>query len=274
MSTAALSIGDFSRATHLTVKTLRYYHEAHLLEPAEIDPHSGYRRYDIDQIPTAQVIRRLRDLRMPVEGVRAVLQAPDLGTRDNLIAAHLRRLEDELGQTQAAISSLRDLLEHPVTDLPVERRHIAAIRVSAISAAVAASDIGHWVQGALGELYATALAQGIDTDASEPAGGIYGNGLFEADGDHATVYLPLLLRPVGRVEQIDLPATDLAVVIHAGPEPGIDRPYGVLAAYVARHALAVDGPIRERYPVNRHHTAEPARWRTEIGWPIFPIGVS
>ena len=39
-----LSIGDFARATHLNVKTLRYYQEAGLLLPAEIDPHSGYRR--------------------------------------------------------------------------------------------------------------------------------------------------------------------------------------------------------------------------------------
>lgn len=30
-----LSIGDFSQITHLSVKTLRRYHEAGLLKPAE-----------------------------------------------------------------------------------------------------------------------------------------------------------------------------------------------------------------------------------------------
>ena len=40
-----LSIGDFSRATHMTVKTLRHYHQIGLLEPADVDPHTGYRRY-------------------------------------------------------------------------------------------------------------------------------------------------------------------------------------------------------------------------------------
>ncbi len=160
-----LSIGDFARATHLSVKTLRYYHEALLLEPAEVDPNSGYRRYDVDQIPTAQVIRRFRHLGMPVEDVRAVLHAPDLGTRNVLIAQHLRRLEDELGKTQAAISSLRDLLEHPVTDLPVEHRHLPAMRAAAITATVPTAHIGDWLQGALGELYATAAAQGVADDA-------------------------------------------------------------------------------------------------------------
>src|SRR6266567_3238539 len=36
-----LSIGDFSRATHMTVRTLRHYHQIGLLEPAEVDPHTG-----------------------------------------------------------------------------------------------------------------------------------------------------------------------------------------------------------------------------------------
>src|SRR5882757_8819113 len=102
MSTETLSIGDFARATQLSVKTLRYYHDARLLEPAEIDEHSGYRRYNVEQIATAQVIRRFRDLGMPVNDVRAVLQAPDLDTRNDLIVRHLRSLEDDLEQTQAA----------------------------------------------------------------------------------------------------------------------------------------------------------------------------
>jgi DNA-binding transcriptional MerR regulator len=267
MSTATLSIGDFARATHLSVKTLRYYHDARLLEPAEIDGHSGYRRYNVEQIATAQVIRRFRDLGMPVNDVRAVLQAPDLGTRNDLIARHLRNLEDDLEQTQMAVSSLRDLLEHPVIDLPVEHRHLSETRGAAISGTVATAEIGPWLQGALSELYATASAQGVDEPG--PAGGVYANELFESEVGDAVVYLPHSLKPLGRLLELDLPAVDLAVVTHTGPEDGIDRAYGALAAYVARHALAVDGPVREFYPVNRHHSVEPRHWRTEIGWPIF-----
>jgi DNA-binding transcriptional MerR regulator len=60
-----VAIGDFSRASHLSVKTLRHYHEAGLLEPSEVDPHNGYRYCSEGQIQVAQVIRRLRGLRMP-----------------------------------------------------------------------------------------------------------------------------------------------------------------------------------------------------------------
>ena len=41
---STLSIGDFSRATHLSAKMLRHYHEIGLLEPVEVDVDSAYRR--------------------------------------------------------------------------------------------------------------------------------------------------------------------------------------------------------------------------------------
>ena len=86
---AGLTVGDFSRITHLSVKTLRHYHEVGLLEPATVNPGTGYRYYSAAQVPTAQVIRRLRDLEMPVSRVKAVLDAPDAPARNALIAAHL-----------------------------------------------------------------------------------------------------------------------------------------------------------------------------------------
>jgi DNA-binding transcriptional MerR regulator len=72
-----VSIGAFAAASHLSVKTLRHYHEVGLLEPSKVDPNSGYRYYSYEQIPNAQVIRRLRALDMPVGELRAVLAAPD-----------------------------------------------------------------------------------------------------------------------------------------------------------------------------------------------------
>jgi len=92
-------VGDFSRATHLSVKTLRHYHQVGLLQPATVNPDTGYRYYSAHQIATAQVIRRLRDLEMPVADVKAVLAAPDAPARNALIAAHLNRLEASFLET-------------------------------------------------------------------------------------------------------------------------------------------------------------------------------
>jgi DNA-binding transcriptional MerR regulator len=84
-----LSIGAFSRLTHLSIKTLRYYHEVGLLEPAVVDPDSGYRYYRPGQAHSAHLVRRFRDLGLPVADVKAVLAAPDLTARDAILAGHL-----------------------------------------------------------------------------------------------------------------------------------------------------------------------------------------
>src|SRR5215467_9554670 len=94
-----VSIGDFSRMTHLSVKTLRHYHDVGLLAPAETDERTGYRYYAKSQVPQAQVIRRFRALGMPIEEVRATLSTPDPAARSALIAAHLDRLEQQLQET-------------------------------------------------------------------------------------------------------------------------------------------------------------------------------
>jgi DNA-binding transcriptional MerR regulator len=265
-----LSIGDFSRATHLTVKTLRHYHQVGLLEPADIDPQTGYRRYAAGQIPAAQVIRRFRDLGMPLEQIQAVLAAPDLAARNQQISAHLSRLEEELGRTQSAVSSLRDLLAAP-RDAParIELRTVPAVTAAAITDVVDAEESAAWLQGALGELRAVLTAR--DVAARGPAGGIYADEVFTRHRGQATIFVPCAgpVRPTGRVITTQIPAAELAVIEYRGAPAGVDRAYGALATYVARHALAVDGPIREYYLAGQHDTADARQWRTEIGWPIF-----
>src|ERR1700753_1438190 len=104
-----VTIGDFSRASHLSVKTLRHYHEVGLLEPSEVDPDNGYRYYSEDQIPLAQVTRRLRGQQCATAGVRSVLAAPDSAERNRLMVEPLDRLELELARTREAVGELRDL---------------------------------------------------------------------------------------------------------------------------------------------------------------------
>ncbi|MFJ2864316.1 MerR family transcriptional regulator [Kitasatospora sp. NPDC087314] len=274
--TSHLSIGDFSRATHMTVKTLRHYHEVGLLEPVDVDPRTGYRRYSAEQIPTAQVVRRFRDLGMPLEEIRTVLAASDVPTRNRHISAHLHRLEEELGRTQRAVAALRDLLSSPAPSdsSAIELRSVGAVRAAAITATVEAQDVGAWFQGALGELFATVAGQGLRETGH--AGGVYADELFTLHRGQSTVFVPCdgPVRPVGRVEPLLVPPVELAVIEHCGPPSEIDRAYGALAAYVARHALAVDGPIREYYPVGQRHTADSALWRTEVCWPVFRTGVT
>lgn len=266
---SSLTIGDFSRATHLSVKMLRHYHEIGLLEPAAVDPETGYRRYGPEQITTAQIIRRFRDLDMPLEEIQGLLGATDVETRNQLIAGHLARLEASLARTTEAVTSLQNLLHSPPTSAPIEHRHVPVTLAAAITETVEEGDALVWFQGALGELKATLAAQGIGP--SGPAGGVFSNELFADGRGEATIFLPCNPSPrlMGRVEPLAVPSVELAAVVHTGPYSDIDRAYGTLASYVTRHALAVEGPIREYYLVGPTDSPDTRLWRTEVGWPIF-----
>jgi DNA-binding transcriptional MerR regulator len=271
---SSLAIGDFSRATHLSIKTLRHYHRVGLLEPADVDPGTGHRRYTTDQIATAQVIRRFRSLDMPLEDIHAVIAAPDLPTRNTLISEHLSRLEANLARAQEATASLRDLLQPPAVCVPamIQHRQVPATPAVAVRDMLDLEDAASWFQGALGELYAVIATQHLTPTG--PAGGIYAGDLFAHERGEATVYVPCVesVRPAGRVTSLTVPAVELAVISHTGSHSDVDISYGALGKYVADHALGVDGPLREFYVVGAHETADQMLWQTEIGWPIFHTG--
>jgi DNA-binding transcriptional MerR regulator len=266
---ATLAIGDFSRATHLSVKTLRHYHDIGLLEPVEVDLDTGYRRYSPSQIGVALVIRRFRNLDMPLEEIHAVLDAPDVESRNEVIAGHLARLEASLTRTQEAVASVRDLLEQSPTSDPIRYHHMPATPAASITETVDHEDALLWFRGALAELAATLAAQHLDP--AGPAGGIFGDELFTEACGEATIFLPCAepVRAVGRVVSLIVPQAELATIVHAGSHNGIDRAYGALGAYVAKYALAVDAPMREYYLVGPTDTDDETLWRTEVCWPIF-----
>ena len=68
------TIGEFSKMTGLTVKTLRFYHDRGLLVPAWVDEQTGYRHYNARQIDKARIIpTQLRGLEFTLEQIGEML---------------------------------------------------------------------------------------------------------------------------------------------------------------------------------------------------------
>lgn len=266
-----LTIGDFSRMTHLSVKALRHYHDVGVLEPAAIDPFTGYRSYDAGQVPAAQVIRRLRDLGMPLDGIRAVLTAPDVEARNAEIAGHLARMERQLAQTQASVASLRALLSAPAPHTPVDYRTIPPVTALAITEMVTVEGFMEWVTGVLDELAGALAATG--TQRSGPFGALYPGDFFELERAEVTFFAPVTapvaVPAAGRARLAEIPAVDAAVAVHEGSMNDIDRTYAALGTGVAERAIGVDGPIREYYLISFLDTQDEAGYRTEVCWPVF-----
>jgi DNA-binding transcriptional MerR regulator len=259
-----LTIGEFSRLAHLSVKALRHYDDVGLLHPAHVETSSGYRRYATSQVPVAQVIRRFRDLDMPLEQIQAVLAAPDVTVRDRVIIAHLERMEQMLEATQATVASLRQLLDGGEPVLPIEYRSMPATPALAIRDQVDWNDAEGWLAEAFDDLH-----QAIGSTANPATGpdaALYSPEFFERHVGEVVAFVAVEGGRVlgSRVEVVDLPAADYAVTVHHGSLTDLDQAYGALGSFVSERMIGADGPILERYVA----ADDPAALRTEVCWPI------
>jgi DNA-binding transcriptional MerR regulator len=125
------SIGEMAGDSGLGVSALRFYDRAGVLVPAWVDPVSGYRWYEPEQLEEARLLARLRRARMPLADIRLVLASwsgADSELVRELLKAHLRRLETELSDARSEFSALRALLDHRENAMTSLR--IATVRTS------------------------------------------------------------------------------------------------------------------------------------------------
>jgi DNA-binding transcriptional MerR regulator len=269
---ALLRIGDFSRASSLSVKALRAYHEAGLLVPADVDPRTGYRSYSVAQLTDAAIIRRLRLLDVPLEGIRNVLDARDPAVTKKVLSDHGAVLQERLTVMQRSIDELQGALDTPALHTPVHRRREPAFTVLAITGTVSESTWVAFLDRAFATLSETAAASG--SIIVGPFGGCYPT-LLDDDAQEVVAFMPVadapLVPPPSRAAGVqvgDLPATEMAVVAHHGTYDDIDDTYRNLGAWVAEHAEPADLPVRELYVVGRADTDDGDELRTELCWPL------
>src|SRR5262245_36376687 len=186
---------------------------------------------------------------MPLEEIRHVLNAPDVATRDQVVLAHLQRMQETLERTQMTVASLQALLDGSRPTLPVEYRSIPAIHAVAVRAVVDWAAAEPWLNEVLAELNRT-----VDSRSKErtgPDAALYSGEFFEAHVGEVMAFVPVRsdIVTTSRVETLEIPAADVAVLVHCGPFGDLDRAYGALGTFVAERMLAADGPIREHYLV-------------------------
>lgn len=162
------SIGEMARDGGLSVSALRFYDRAGVLVPAWVDPVSGYRWYEPEQLEEARLLARLRRAGMPLADIRLVLAAwsgTDTDLVRGLLQAHLRRLELGLSDARSEFSALRTLLDHRENNL-MTSLSTATVRLSVPAPELAAA------------LDAVRFAAGTDPELPM-LGGI----LFDVEGD-------------------------------------------------------------------------------------------
>ncbi|MER5733287.1 MerR family transcriptional regulator [Streptomyces sp. NPDC002138] len=103
-ATTLYSIGELSRRTGLSVRTIRFYSDSGVVAPTTRSP-AGYRLYDLDALLRLELLRTLRELGMDLATVRRVLDR-ELAVAE-VAAAHADALDVQIRVLQLRRSVLR-----------------------------------------------------------------------------------------------------------------------------------------------------------------------
>ena len=136
MADDLLSIGQFARLSGLSVGALRHYDELDLLRPAAVDPFTGYRRYRPEQVETAQVIGRLRELEMSLDEIRGK-RVGDIGSGSGRIVNMLLAA----GATEVVAVEPSDAMEVLRENTRKDEGRIRYVHATGEAIAEAASDL-------------------------------------------------------------------------------------------------------------------------------------
>ena len=266
-----MAIGTFSRASLLSIKALRAYHEAGILVPARIDPATGYRSYHATQLMDAAVIQRLRALDVPLARVREVVHARDPEVTGRVLADHTAAMQARLTDVARIVGELQAGVALPAAHTPVHVRAEPAAHTLAVRGHVTDADIAEFLGTAFADL--AAVADRAQVAPTGPFGALYGAEIVDDGAEPVEAFMPVA-GPVplpderGPVRLSEVPAARVAVLVHAGGYDSIGDSYSRLGAWVAHNAVSADRPVREMYLVSYDETDDPARFRTEIHWPL------
>lgn len=122
-----MKIQQLSELSGVSVKTIRYYEDVNLL-PAPRRSDNGYRDYNMEQVEALRFIKRCRDLQIPIEDVKKLVNVQTFGDApcqevDRIVKNQLEKVRQtlkDLRQLEKDLSALsRSCAEHSVSQCEI-----------------------------------------------------------------------------------------------------------------------------------------------------------
>jgi len=246
------------------VRMLRHYDATGLLKPAEVDHLSGYRFYDVEQLPRLNRILALKDLGLSLEQVGRLLAVEEppaselrvmLATRPSDLEQELREGHERLARVEARLRQIER--EGEPSPYEIVLKEVASLTVASTRAIVPSiPDMPDYRCDLYEGLYGWLEARGVEQGSLGPEMAIYHASEFvewDIDMEVAVVVGPELPRdsapPVqsgSRTTVRELPAADeVASVVHRGSLWEIPDALSALYAWIGENGYSAAGPYRE-----------------------------
>jgi DNA-binding transcriptional MerR regulator len=246
-----IRIGDFSKLSRVSVKTLRYYDEMGLLKPVEVDAFTGYRLYEYSQLSVLHRILALKDLGFSLEEIGRFLD-------DGLTVEQMRgmlklrqtearqRMREEAERLERIESQLRQIEQEEVmSKYDVVIKSTDEIRIASLRGVVPTPP----EQGPLWEELESYLAK----EHVRPIGACFT--LYHDDESRERDWDVEVCEPIdanpGELQRITVrnltAVKTLACTIHHGPFVTIGEAYSAIGKWITDNGYQIVGPCREIY---------------------------
>lgn len=262
-----LTIGEFSRISRVSTKTLRYYDQIGLLKPGFVSKDSGYRYYEVSQLRDMLLISKLKRYRFSLPEIAAVLAAGDNSRLAELLQAKKEEFQRQIEDQQHLLLQMEQDIEkiercenimqanYLVKTVEMQPRTIYSLRRK-MSVRDFAEAFG-------------ALCAGLEKSRLKPAGpflSVYHDEEFNHECTDIEVGVEV---SGGSGEQVRELAPGLCCfATHIGPYDDFTPCYTVLMEWIEREGYAVAGPPFELYVKGCDDNVPPSEYVTEIYFPI------
>ncbi|RTR25410.1 MerR family transcriptional regulator [Deinococcus radiophilus] len=259
-----LLISQFAQLTGLPPKTLRYYDDIGLLCPQGTDQASGYRQYSVSQVSLAIHIRHWRQMGLPVSEIQRLIQTPEHTAA--ILGQHKARLQTEIAEREAALSSLHTFLKEKTMEYRLEQLPTQQVLVIRETLQPPHYEV---IPQALQELMAYKHAQNYSVSAPSffvhHAGG-------EGETSVVEVFLPVTgtVQPSGRIQVQTFEGGPAFIGRFVGPYEKTGAAYSVVAEEALRRGLKLTGSTAEIYVKSVPHTPDPNAYETDIAFFLEP----
>ena len=268
-----IKIGDFSRLSQVSVKTLRYYDEVGLLKPVEVDRFTGYRHYSLDQLPRLNRILALKDLGLSLEQISQVLnEGVSLEQLRGMLRLkqaeqqqRVREEQDRLARVEARLRQIEQ--ENTMPNYEIVLKTAPAMRVASRRITVPTND---QVPAYLGPAYDEVgrYMQRHGAKSAGPCLTLWHTSVDTLADEDVEAIFPID-RPVpgdDRVRVYELPETQVAAVVHHGDFDEFTQGHLALLKWIEGNGYRVVGSYREIY--HKHDKANLKDSITEIQMPV------
>jgi len=236
------SIGDLSKITRISGKTLHQYHLEGLVEPTRVDKFSRRRYFDEKTLHRVEVVHRFHALGIPAEIIREVL-AKHKDTRH--LVKLLLHSHKEVDRAWEKYGITHEIIQAFLNTQSLEKVILGKLEIKVLPDVLIASKRFHsliaHVQPHLVEL-ATACGSAV---IGHPIVLFHDDHQFEDEMD-LECGLPVSRElPDGGCNFRTLPGTRAVTIKYEGPSGGLWMGYQKIIDYLNKHNLAVQTPSRE-----------------------------